>query len=300
MERCRRHRLFLRAAIGAEEEGPFVLDFDRHGPHGLIGGTTGSGKSELLKTIVAALAASYPPDQLTFGLFDFKGGSTFTELALLPHTVGTASDLDLNLARRALRCLRAELVHRELVFDQAGVADLTDLYERRKRADPMALQAEPLPRLVVIIDEFAAMAKELSEEIGAIADLTARGRSLGVHLLLATQKPSSAVNAEIRTNTRLRISLKVEDPQDSVDVVGIPDAAGIDHKGRGYFRVGQGEVLPIQSALSTAPTGEGSEPRRGREPVPLRAISRTGDHLSRSRRSHRAARVGEGSPAGVG
>lgn len=250
----------LRAPIGAEEGGVFELDLDRHGPHGLIGGTTGSGKSELLKTFVASLAAAYPPEQLTFGLFDFKGGATFTDLAALPHTVGMASDLDVNLARRALRCLRAELVRRERVFDQAGAADLYNLEERRRRGDPDAVAAERLPRLVVIIDEFAAMAKELSEEIGAIADLTARGRSLGVHLILATQKPSGAVSAEVRTNTRLRISLKVEDRQDSVDVVGIPDAASIDHKGRGYFRVGQGEVLPIQTALSTAPTGEGGAP----------------------------------------
>lgn len=250
----------LRAPIGLEEGGVFELDLDRHGPHGLIGGTTGSGKSELLKTIVASLAAIYPPEQLTFGLFDFKGGSTFTELATLPHTVGMASDLDVNLARRALRCLRAELLRRERIFDEAGAADLFNLEQRRRRGDPDALAVEPLPRLVVIIDEFAAMAKELADEIGAIADLTARGRSLGVHLLLATQKPSGAVSAEVRTNTRLRISLKVEDRQDSVDVVGIPDAASIDHKGRGYFRVGQGEVLPIQSALSSGSSGEGGAP----------------------------------------
>src|SRR5690606_22377282 len=108
-----------RAPIGMAEDGPFVLDFDRHGPHGLIGGTTGSGKSELLKTLVAALAARYPPTELTFGLFDFKGGATFTDFEHLPHTVGMADDLDVQLARRALRCLRAELLHREHIFDEA-------------------------------------------------------------------------------------------------------------------------------------------------------------------------------------
>ena len=257
----------LRAPIGMAGDGAFALDLDRHGPHGLIGGTTGSGKSELLKTLVAALAATYPPSELTFGLVDFKGGSTFVELARLPHTVGMASDLDLSLAKRALRCLRAELVHRELVFDQAGVKDLSELAERRAMGDPMASQAEALPRLVVIIDEFAAMTKELSEEIGALADLTARGRSLGVHLLLATQKPSTAVNAEIRANTRLRICLQVEDRQDSLDVVGTGEAAEIDHKGRGYFRVGQGEVVPIQTGWSTGPLG-GSE-RAAAELVPF-------------------------------
>ncbi len=242
----------MSAPIGVAEDGRFELDLDRHGPHGLIGGTTGSGKSELLKTLVASLAASYPPEQLTFGLFDFKGGATFTDFADLPHTVGMASDLDVSLARRALRCLRAELLHRELVFDRAGVKDLVELNDRRAVGDAAATEAGTLPRLVVIIDEFAAMAKELSEEIGALADLTARGRSLGVHLLLATQKPSSSVNPDIKTNTRLRISLQVEDRQDSIDVVGIPDASTVNHKGRGYFRVGQGEVLAIQTGWSTS------------------------------------------------
>lgn len=244
----------MRAAIGSSEDGLFELDLDRHGPHGLIGGTTGSGKSELLKTLVASLASSYPPDQLTFGLFDFKGGATFADFATLPHTVGMASDLDVSLAKRALRCLRAELLRRERVFEAAGVKDLVELNERQAMGDQLACSVEVLPRLVVIIDEFAAMAKELSEEIGALADLTARGRSLGVHLLLATQKPSTAINAEIRANTRLRISLQVEDQQDSVDVVGIPDAAKIDHKGRGYFRVGSSEVVPLQTAWSTSKT----------------------------------------------
>ncbi|MBO0732022.1 MAG: hypothetical protein J2P57_22370, partial [Acidimicrobiaceae bacterium] len=240
--------LHLRAPIGASSAGQFWLDFDRHGPHGLIGGTTGSGKSELLKTLVAALAASYPPSELTFGLFDFKGGSTFVEFADLPHTVGMASDLDISLARRALQCLRAELLYRERAFDQVGAKDLTD-YRARGSA---------MPRLVVIIDEFAAMASELAEEIGALTDLTARGRSLGVHLLLATQKPSTAVNSEIRTNTRLRISLQVEDKQDSMDVVGVPDAATIRQKGRGFFRVGSSEIVPIQTALASGRSGERS------------------------------------------
>ncbi|MCU4184691.1 FHA domain-containing protein [Acidiferrimicrobium sp. IK] len=266
----------LRAPIGAGEGGPFVLDFDRHGPHGLIGGTTGSGKSELLKTIVAAFAASYPPEELTFGLFDFKGGSTFTEFAGLPHTVGMASDLDVSLARRALQCLRAELVQRERLFDRAGAKDLGDY--RSRQGTGAGPDLPPVPRLVVIIDEFAAMATELAEEIGALTDLTARGRSLGVHLLLATQKPSTAVNAEIRANTRLRISLQVEDKQDSLDVVGIPDAAAIRHKGRGLFRVGQTDVVAIQTALASgtstgrdgplitvAPFVFGADPR-GEEP----------------------------------
>lgn len=247
--------LQLRAPIGAATAGRFWLDFDRHGPHGLIGGTTGSGKSELLKTLVAAFAATYPPSEVTFGLFDFKGGSTFVEFADLPHTVGMASDLDVSLARRALRCLRAELLRRERTFDELGAKDLAEFRERRRRlVDAAAPAPAALPRLIVIIDEFAAMAGELAEEIGALTDLTARGRSLGVHLLLATQKPSTAVNAEIRANTRLRISLQVEDKQDSMDVVGVPDAAAIRQKGRGFFRVGSSEIVPIQTALASGHT----------------------------------------------
>jgi DNA segregation ATPase FtsK/SpoIIIE, S-DNA-T family len=249
---ARRHD--LRAPIGTTEDGPFVLDFDRHGPHGLIGGTTGSGKSELLKTLVASLAARYPPTELTFGLFDFKGGATFTDFADLPHTVGMADDLDVHLAQRALRCLRAELLHREHVFDEAGVKDLVELNARRDAGDERILALGPVPRLVVIIDEFAALARTLSGEIGSLTDLTARGRSLGVHLLLATQKPAAAVTSEIRTNTRMRISLLVEDKQDSMDVIGIPDAASVSVKGRAFVRIGQADVIPVQTALSTAVT----------------------------------------------
>jgi S-DNA-T family DNA segregation ATPase FtsK/SpoIIIE len=253
---ARRHD--LRAPIGTTEDGPFVIDFDRHGPHGLIGGTTGSGKSELLKTLVASLAARYPPTELTFGLFDFKGGATFTDFADLPHTVGMADDLDVHLAQRALRCLRAELLHREHVFDAAGVKDLVELNARRDAGDAGILALGPVPRLVVIIDEFAALARTLSGEIGSLTDLTARGRSLGVHLLLATQKPAAAVTAEIRTNTRMRISLLVEDKQDSMDVIGIPDAASVSVKGRAFVRIGQADVIPVQTALSTAVTeGQG-------------------------------------------
>ncbi len=152
------------------------------------------------------------------------------------------------------------MLFRERAFDAVGAKDLADYRSRRADAafvDGRAAAssvAPPLPRLVVIIDEFAALASELAEEIGALTDLTARGRSLGVHLLLATQKPSTAVNSDIRANTRLRISLQVEDKQDSLDVVGVPDAAAVRQKGRGLFRVGSSEIVPIQTALASGHT----------------------------------------------
>lgn len=244
----------IQAPIGVSEAGALWLDLDRHGPHGLIGGTAGSGKSELVKTLVAAFAATYPASELTFGLFDFKGGSTFAELVDLPHTVGMASDLDVQLAREALRCLRVELLHRERLVDDAGVNDLAAYCERRAVGRDGDRTLPPMPRLIVIIDDFAAMANELADEIGALTDLTERGRPLGVHLLLATQKPSTDVDTELRINTRLRISLHAQDAEDSNEMIGIPDAAAVRQKGRGYLRVGQDEVVPFQSALSSGHT----------------------------------------------
>ena len=231
--------------IGVAEGGVFGIDFVADGPHGLVGGTTGAGKSELLRTLVAGLAASVDPDHLTFVLVDFKGGSAFDECALLPHTVGMVTDLDQHLAERALRCLEAELRHRERVLRDAGAVDLPD-YLRKGRP-------EALPRLLVIIDEFATLKAELPEFIDALVGVAQRGRSLGVHLLLATQRPQGAISDNIRANTNLRIALRVQERTDSTDVIDVPDAAGIPRTapGRAYVRLGPGEVVAIQTALST-------------------------------------------------
>jgi DNA segregation ATPase FtsK/SpoIIIE, S-DNA-T family len=231
--------------IGVSEGGVFAIDFVADGPHGLVGGTTGAGKSELLRTLVAGLAAGVDPDHLTFVLVDFKGGSAFDECAVLPHTVGMVTDLDQHLAERALRCLEAELRHREQVLRDAGAVDLPD-YLRKGLP-------EPLPRLLVIIDEFATLRAELPDFIDALVGVAQRGRSLGVHLLLATQRPQGAISDNIRANTNLRIALRVQERTDSTDVIDVPDAAGIPRTapGRAYVRLGPGEVVAIQTALST-------------------------------------------------
>jgi S-DNA-T family DNA segregation ATPase FtsK/SpoIIIE len=235
----------LAGPIGVAEDGVFSIDFVGDGPHGLVGGTTGAGKSELLRTLVAGLAASVDPDHLTFVLVDFKGGSAFDECARLPHTVGMVTDLDQHLAERALRCLEAELRHRERVLRDAGAVDLPD-YLRKGLP-------EALPRLLVIIDEFATLKAELPEFIDALVGVAQRGRSLGVHLLLATQRPQGAISDNIRANTNLRIALRVQERTDSTDVIDVPDAAGIPRTapGRAYVRLGPGEVVAIQAALST-------------------------------------------------
>ncbi len=230
------------AVVGMTEEGPLEIDLVADGPHGLLAGTTGSGKSELLRTLVASLAATVDPERLTFVLVDYKGGSAFDACALLPHTVGVVTDLDGHLARRALICLEAELRHRERRLRQAGVADVADF--RPGDNEP------PLPRLLVVVDEFAALAQELPDFLDALVDVAQRGRSLGVHLLLATQRPGGIVGDAIRANTNLRLSLRVQDHADSVDVVGVPQAAdlGRHQPGRGFVRRGPGEVVAFQTA----------------------------------------------------
>ncbi len=256
MERWRRseHTDSLAAPLGADGHGPVVADFAADGPHALIGGTTGSGKSELLRSMVASLAATYSPEQVNFVLVDYKGGSAFDECASFPHVVGLVTDLDGRLAERALRCLEAELRHREQVLRDRGA---TDLAHYRSRAKTETGQPwPPLPRLVVIIDEFAALAAELPGFIDSLVNVAQRGRSLGMHLVLATQRPAGAVSANIRTNTALRIALRVLDAADSVDVLDSPEAAAIarNRPGRAIARFGPGELVEFQSALVTGVT----------------------------------------------
>lgn len=266
------------ATVGTTEQGPLVLDLVADGPHGLIAGTTGSGKSELLRALVASMAATVDPEHLTFVLVDYKGGSAFDVCARLPHTVGLVTDLDEHLGERALRCLEAELRHRERVLREAGASDLAEYLAKRRAA--------PLPRLVVVVDEFATMAAELPEFIDALVGIAQRGRSLGVHLLLATQRPTGAVKDNIRANTNLRIALRVQDAADSTDVLGTSAAAGIGRRqaGRGYARLGPAEVLAFQAALvTTDSTSAAASPVEvrpfpfGPEPAPSGSAGSAGD-----------------------
>jgi S-DNA-T family DNA segregation ATPase FtsK/SpoIIIE len=241
----------LRAPIGVSPEGVFELDLVRDGPHALIAGTTGSGKSALLQTIVAGLAANASPDQLTFVLVDYKGGSAFDACARLPHVVGLVTDLDGHLVERALRSLEAELRRRERVMRRRGAADLPAY--RHAAAD-----GEPVPRLVIVVDEFAALADAWPELLRGLVGVAQRGRSLGVHLVLATQRPSGVVNDDIRANTNIRIALRVQDAADSVEVIGAAAAASIPHDraGRAVVRLGSDQLVTVQVALAAAPISD--------------------------------------------
>jgi len=230
--------------VGVTELGALKIDLAEDGPHGLVAGTTGSGKSELLRTMVASMAAEVDSDHLNFVLIDFKGGGAFDVCADLPHVVSVVTDLDDHLAERALRCLKAELrLREELLRDHQA----TDLGEYLQSA------IDPLPRLVVIIDEFATLAAELPDFLDSLVDIAQRGRSLGVHMILATQRPAGVLDAKVKANTNLRISLRVQDESDSDDVIGTPQAARLSRQqpGRGFVRFGQSEILEFQTALVT-------------------------------------------------
>jgi S-DNA-T family DNA segregation ATPase FtsK/SpoIIIE len=204
-------------AIG--QHGPVAIDLVEHGPHAVIGGTTGSGKSELLIAWVLAMAAGNSPEAVNFLLIDFKGGSAFAGLRQLPHTVGVITDLDAVEAGRALASIQAELRYREAALVAAGARSIDE--------------TATLPRLVIIVDEFAAMLAEYPDLHSLFSDISARGRSLGVHLILCTQRPSGVVRDSVLANADLRISLRVNNRADSSAVVGTDDAAAIPASARG-------------------------------------------------------------------
>lgn len=229
----------LACRIAVASAGPVAIDLVRDGPHAVIGGTTGSGKSELLVSWVLGMAASAPPTAVTFLLVDFKGGSAFAPLAALPHTVGILTDLDPAGAARALASLRAELRFREAALADAGAKDVAAV--------------DGLPRLVIIVDEFAAVLADHPDLHSVFVDIAARGRSLGVHLVLCTQRPSGVVRDAVMGNADLRISLRVNNRADSTAVVESDDAASIavGATGRGVLSAG-GRTELVQFALATA------------------------------------------------
>jgi S-DNA-T family DNA segregation ATPase FtsK/SpoIIIE len=216
----------LSATIGIATDGPLTLDLVEDGPHALVGGTTGSGKSELLITWVASLARNYGPETVTFLLVDFKGGSAFSSLATLPHCVGVITDLAHGEADRALNSLAAEIRFRERTLAEYGARDIAELAEQ---AELTGLAPDSrcgrLARLVIVVDEFAAMIEAFPALHALFADLVARGRSLGIHVVLSTQRPAGVVRDAVIANCALRLSLRVHSAADSTAVVGTPAAA---------------------------------------------------------------------------
>lgn len=238
----------LRAIVGHAGTEPFTLDLRAQGPHALVGGTTGAGKSEFLQAWVLGLAHAYSPDRVTFLFVDYKGGAAFAKCVDLPHCVGLVTDLSPYLVRRALRSLRAELRFREHLLQRKGQKDLIDL---EKTGDP-----DCPPSLIIVVDEFAALVGEVPEFVDGVVDVAQRGRSLGLHLILATQRPAGVIKDNLRANTNLRVALRMADEHDSADVLGTPMAAHFDPAipGRGAAKTGPGRITPFQSAFPGART----------------------------------------------
>lgn len=250
----------LSANVGLVRDAVLRFSLKDEGPHALVAGTTGSGKSEFLRTWVYALAVEYSPSLLTFLFIDYKGGAAFQSCVDLPHCVGLVTDLSDALIHRALVSLRAEVKRREQLLATAGASDLEDF--RRQKPDV------ELPALIIVVDEFAALVREAPEGVDELIDIAARGRSLGLHLILATQKPSGVVSERIRANISLRVALRLADEHDSKDVVGVGLAAHIPTHAAGRAVVRRAALPAIEAQIAYSGHLESRAPK-----VPLLQIS---------------------------
>ena len=271
----------LSAVLGVGARGPVRADLVADGPHALLAGTTGSGKSELLISWLVQLALSRAPDHLTLVLVDYKGGAAFGPLAGLPHTAGVLTDLDPAGTQRALSSLEAEVRRRERILAAHGAKDLSCL-------PPQVV----VPDLVVAVDEFATLAGEHAEVLESLVRIAAQGRSLGIHLILATQRPQGAVSPAIRANTSLRVCLRVLDAADSRDVLGHDGAARIGHHPGRVLVSGAGgaqESAPDRQGLGDGASGApspGSQVLQAPWCGSTREVQRIVDLISRAAQGH--------------
>ena len=233
---------------------------DVHGAHILVAGTTGFGKSRLLQTLILSLGVHYHPHQVSFFLIDFKGGATANMFKELPHVRGSVTDLDKgapgmtsSLLHRTVTALRSELEYREHRFGEANV-DYIDDYQRVQKTNP-DLKLPPIPRMIIVVDEFAELKQQHPDFLDELVKTARTGRSLGVHLILATQQPAGIVDDQVLTNIRSVLCLKMRSPSDSTQLLdGRPDAAFIKRRGYGYILVGSGERFDaFQTALCDDP-----------------------------------------------
>ncbi|EKN71479.1 FHA domain containing protein [Neobacillus bataviensis LMG 21833] len=249
----------LETPIGVDQQGElFKLDLHEkfHGPHGLIAGMTGSGKSEFIMTFILSLAVNYHPDEVAFILIDYKGGGMANAFVNLPHLAGTITNLDGAAVKRSLISIQSELKRRQAIFSETSKRvneSNIDIYKYQKLYREGRV-TEPLQHLFIISDEFAELKTQQPEFMDQLVSAARIGRSLGIHLILATQKPSGVVDDQIWSNSKFRISLKVQEKADSMEVIKRPDAAELSTTGRFYLQVGFNEVFMLgQSAWAGAP-----------------------------------------------
>lgn len=220
-----------------------------HGPHGLVAGTTGSGKSEIIQSYILSLAINFHPHEVAFLLIDYKGGGMANLFKDLVHLVGTITNLDGDEAMRALTSIKAELRKRQRLFGEHDVNHINQYHKLFKEG----VATEPMPHLFIISDEFAELKSEQPDFMKELVSTARIGRSLGIHLILATQKPSGVVDDQIWSNSKFKLALKVQDRQDSNEILKTPDAADITLPGRAYLQVGNNEIYELfQSAWSGA------------------------------------------------
>ncbi len=246
----------LAVPLGVRGKDDYVyLDLHEkaHGPHGLVAGTTGSGKSEILQSYILSLAVNFHPYEVGFLLIDYKGGGMANLFEKLPHLLGTITNLDGSESMRALASIKSELARRQRIFNDMGVNNINQYTKMFKNGETII----PMPHLFIISDEFAELKKEQPEFMSELVSAARIGRSLGVHLILATQKPTGVVDEQIWSNSKFKLALKVQDESDSREVIKTPDAARITQPGRAYLQVGNNEIYELfQSAWSGASYSE--------------------------------------------
>lgn len=244
----------LQAPIGIDNVGmPIVLDVHEkfHGPHGLIAGSTGSGKSEFIKTFILSLAVNYHPDDVAIIIIDYKGGDLAgafqTSKVKLPHLVGIITNIETAELRRTLASIQSELRRRQILFKEAKnkiEEGSFDIYKYQKLYHEGVLE-EPIPHLLIICDEFAELKQQQQEFMDELISVARIGRSLGVHLILSTQKPAGIVDNQIRSNSKFGVCLRVQEREDSIDVIKRPDAAELKRIGQFYLQVGNNEYFTL-------------------------------------------------------
>ena len=269
----------LAAPIGVMEGGRlFSLDVqsydDAHGPHGLLAGTTGSGKSELLQSWILSMAVNYHPHDVNFVIIDYKGGGMSDLMEPLPHVVGKITNIDRNISR-SLIAIKSELRRRQKLFAKYKVNNIN----KYQRAYDEGIAEERLPHLIIVTDEFAELKKEEPEFMTELNSVATIGRSLGIHMLLATQRPAGVVTDQINSNVKFRICMKVQDVADSREMLKRSDAARITQAGRAYIRVGEDEYFGLFQSLYSAAGYSGEKAEEIQTENRVRIVGVTGERI---------------------
>ena len=307
---AQRYASDIRCYLGVSSGGSLNIGLSEHGPHWLLGGTTGAGKSQLLRSLVLSAALRYPPERLGLILVDFKGSAGLGPLAQLPHALSVLSNFDVSAVERALEFLRADIHRREVDLQALGVNSYRDYL-----ASCQAAGTTPrYPELLIVVDEFRMLIDSMPDAMAELMRIATIGRSLGLHLVLATQRPQGAISQDIRANIATSICLRVASAQDSYNLLEHESAAYISaaHPGAGYVRLPDGRSLPFRAPLVDAvPSSSDARPVQvlgleeggWRELTAASAVQKGGGHedelLIRSAQQIRALYEREYAPRGL-